>query len=181
MQVKKANLPNDSTLSLNTTHYHYIDSYEGEFYDKENTISSTEVGKAFFMNTPKWIQRLFTLRNKIVSIIGLKTPDKISNRQKLLNDFKCEPGEQLGLFKVYEKTAQEVVLGEDDKHLDFRVSLYVNSNTNKSQTKKLIISTTVTFNNWLGRLYFLPVKPFHQLIVPTMLKGILKNIEKQIN
>jgi len=46
-------------------------------------------------------------------------------------------------------------------------------------TKNLIISTTVKYNNWFGKIYFLPVKPFHKRIVPTMLKGIIKEIEKE--
>ncbi|HJV20387.1 MAG TPA: DUF2867 domain-containing protein, partial [Sediminibacterium sp.] len=70
-------------------------------------------------------------------------------------------------------------LGEDDKHLNFRVSLLINRQSDYCENKKIIISTTVKFNNWFGRLYFLLVRPFHKLIVPIMLKGIIKNIENQ--
>ena len=181
MQIKKTVLPNNSVLKNETSYYHYIDSYEGEFQDKENTIGPKEVAKAFFMSAPEWVQKLFAFRNKVVGLIGLKTPNHTTDRQKQLNDFKCEPGEQLGLFKVFNKSENEVILGEDDKHLDFRVSLFIEQKPNYNPTKKLIISTTVIFHNWLGRLYFLPVKPFHQLIVPTMLKGLINNVEKQIN
>ena len=119
------------------------------------------------------------LRNKIVSIFGLKTPGDITNIEKQIENFKCEPGEQLGLFKVFAKTENEVILGEDDKHLNFRVSLLLNQQTNETKKKNLIVSTTVEFNNWFGRLYFLPVRPFHKLIVPSMLKGMIKELEKR--
>ncbi|MDD2793674.1 MAG: DUF2867 domain-containing protein [Sediminibacterium sp.] len=112
-------------------------------------------------------------------LFGLKTSGKITDRQKMLDNFKCEKGEQLGLFKIFDKTADEIILGEDDKHLNFRVSLFIDKQAEKRTDINLIISTTVKFNNWFGRIYFLPVRPFHKLIVPTMLKGIIKNIEQQ--
>lgn len=97
----------------------------------------------------------------------------------MIDNFKCEKGEQIGLFKVFDKTTNELILGEDDKHLNFRVSLLIDSQNESKTDKKLIISTTVKFNSWFGRLYFLPVRPFHKLIVPSMLKGIINDIEKQ--
>ena len=80
---------------------------------------------------------------------------------------------------MFTKTENEVILGEDDKHLNFRVSLILNPKGKKTENKALIVSTTVEFNNWFGRLYFLPVRPFHKLIVPTILKGMIRDLEKQ--
>lgn len=177
MTVNNMELPEQSILIKDEKRYDYIDSYQIEFVDKKN-ISPTEIGKAFFLSGPKWVEKLFSLRNKIVGLFGLKTSENTTDRKKQLDDFKCEPGEQLGLFKVFSKTNNEVVLGEDDRHLNFRVSLLLGQLLNETEKKTLTITTTVHFNNWFGRLYFLPVKPFHKLIVPTMLKGIIKELEK---
>lgn len=100
----------------------------------------------------------------MVSIFGLKTSGKLTDRQKQLDAFTCEPGEQLALFKVFNKTDNEVILGEDDKHLNFRVSLFLDHKKSETKKKTLTITTTVEFNNWFGRLYFLPVRPFHNLL-----------------
>ena len=70
-----------------------------------------------------------------------------------------------------------MILGEDDKHLNFRVSLFIDHRNDEEANKKLIISTTIKFNNWFGRLYFLPVRPFHKLIVVAMLKKIIQRVE----
>ena len=137
-----------------------------------------EVGILFFKSGPKWVEKLFDLRNKLVGIFGLKTPGKSGTPKNIPEHFKCEIGDQLGLFKVFDKSDNEIILGEDDKHLDFRVSLFIKNNLEDKTTKSLIISTTVKFNNWFGRLYFLPVRPFHQIIVPVMLKGIIRKIEE---
>ena len=82
-------------------------------------------------------------------------------------------------LKFFSRTENEVVPGEDDKHLNFRISLFLEQNIEEAEKKKLIISTTIEFNNWFGKIYFLPVRPFHKLIVPTMLKAIIKELEKQ--
>jgi hypothetical protein len=136
-----------------------------------------EAALLFFSSSPKWIGSLFAIRNKIVSKLGLKTADVENNQDELLKNFSCEPGEQLGLFKVFEKTTHEVILGEDDKHLDFRVSLLLEPMIEDASKKQFTISTTVVFHNWQGRLYFLPVKPFHKFVVPAMLKAIVKELE----
>ena len=175
MTISKARLPDKSLLK--TDSYDYIDSFQGFFFDKDGTVDSTKVGKSFFASGPKWVDKLFTCRNRVATLFGLKTSGKTIDRRMLLDSFNCEQGDQLGLFKVFDKTNDEVILGEDDKHLNFRVSLFIDKQTDDATQKKLVISTTVKFNNWLGRLYFLPVRPFHRLIVPAMLKGIIKNME----
>ena len=179
MTILKSEIPKNSLLRTNNINYDYIDSFQGNFSDKFQKVGITEIGKSFFTSGPKWIDKLFAFRNKLASLFGLKTSGKIADKQKIIDNFTCEKGEQLGLFKVFEKTSDEIILGEDDKHLNFRVSLFIDKQNENKTDKNLIISTTVKFNNWFGRLFFLPVRPFHKLIVPTMLKGIIKNIEKQ--
>ncbi|TDB62786.1 DUF2867 domain-containing protein [Arundinibacter roseus] len=178
MTIIKTEIPKNSLLKTNNMTYDYIDSFQGEYIDKFQNIGTTEIGKSFFSSGPKWIDKLFAFRNKLIGLFGLKTSGTITNRQKIIDNFKGEKGEQIGLFKVFDKTSNEIILGEDDKHLNFRVSLFIVKQNESKTNKKLIISTTVKFNNWFGRLYFLPVRPFHILIVPTMLKGIIKDIER---
>ena len=166
MKVSKVSFPQSSVLASSKSDY--CDSFQGLYSDGLNKISSSDIGKAFFRSSPDWASTLFEIRNRIVSIFGLKV-SKAKNRQELLDNFKCEAGERLGLFKIYQTTEDEIILGEDDRHLDFRVSLLKEDGAATGE-KKLTISTTVKFNNWFGKLYFLPVKPFHKLIVPRMLK-----------
>jgi hypothetical protein len=177
MIVQKSELPDKSILKESGITYDYIDSFQGNFIDSGQSIDATKVGRSFFGSGPKWVEKLFALRNKIVGLFGLKTSGRISDRQKQFDNFKCEPGERLGLFKVFDKTNHEVILGEDDKHLNFRVSLLLSPLPNEAGRKTLTVTTTVKFNNWFGRIYFLPVRPFHKLIVPAMLKGMIRELE----
>ena len=177
MTIIKTTFPNQSLLNRLDKRYDYVDSFEGTVVDKDNKLKSVDVAKAFFSSSPKWVDKLFKFRNKLVSLLGLKSSGNNIGRQKVLDNFKCELGDQIGLFKVFDKTDDEVVLGEDDKHLNFRVSLFLDKPKDDGLKKSLIISTTVVFNNRFGRLYFLPVRPFHKFIVPIMLKGIIKQLE----
>ncbi|MGR3857300.1 MULTISPECIES: DUF2867 domain-containing protein [Chryseobacterium] len=178
MKIKKTEFPEKSILSPGKKDFNYIDSFEGEFADGGRNIDISEVGKAFFTSGPKWGKKMFAFRNKAVGIFGLKTGSEAETRQKE-KDFKCEVGERMGLFKVFDKTSNEIVLGEDDKHLDFRVSLLVEKSKVHPDENSLTISTTVKYHNWLGVLYFLPVRPFHKLIVPAMLKNMIGQLEKK--
>ncbi len=163
MKITKTSLPSMSLLD--NVPCDYVDSYAIALAGKDLTIE--QVGKSFFSSGPAWVGWLFALRNKIVALVGLKT----SGKEAVINDFKCEVGERVGLFKVFDKNEYEVILGEDDKHLDFRVSLFLDRTSNL-----LIVSTIVKIHNWLGTLYFLPVKPFHKMIVPTMVKGMAREL-----
>lgn len=177
MKSAQEKIPKSSVLLNNN--YHYVDCYSMNFEDVDNSVEISDIGKAFFSSAPKWIERLFNLRNKIAGVLGLKTGDKSVNKEQQLSNFRCEEGEKLGLFLVYHKSENEVVLGENDKHLNFRISLLQDC-SEKPGNKKVTITTTVHFNNWFGKLYFLPVKPFHKIIAPLMLKGIIREVKKKI-
>ncbi|MGL6128700.1 DUF2867 domain-containing protein [Chryseobacterium artocarpi] len=174
MKIRKIKLPAKSILSQTKESYDYSDSFEGELTNSKKDIDITEIGKAFFTSGPTWGKRMFAFRNNVVGLFGLKTGTQTVN---ILDDFNCEVGEKVGLFKIFDKTSNEIIMGEDDKHLDFRVSLLFDENQGSQDKNSLTISTTVKFHNWLGRLYFMPVRPFHKLIVPTMLKNMIGQLE----
>lgn len=169
-------LPADSLLKRYPNRADYVDTYEGVLNDSENRIDSTAVGKAFFQAGPKWVETLFGIRNKMAKMVGLKSAGTAEERHLEQVRFRCEPGEKMGLFRVYDKSDFEVILGEDDKHLDFRVSLLLVSDRGNPGIKKLLITTLVRFNNSWGKVYFLPVRPFHKLIVPSMLNNMISQL-----
>jgi hypothetical protein len=53
-------------------------------------------------------------------------------------------------IKVFAKTENEVILGEDDKHLNFRVSLYLEQQTNGTIKKNLTVTTLAKIS---GRIH----------------------------
>lgn len=172
MKIQQVAFPSGSVLAQQP--HDYADSFQGTFFNADKQIDTLDVGKAFFSSAPKWIGALLALRNKLVSIVGLKTGAGAESREEAMARFTGAKGERLGLFKVFERTEHEMILGEDDTHLDFRVSVLLPPAD--VPEKELILTTTVTYNNAFGKFYFFIVKPFHKLIVPQMMKGILKEI-----
>lgn len=169
-------MPEGSVLSREKIIFDYTDSFKGEVLNTEGNIGTAEIGRAFFTSTPQWGKKMFNFRNSIVKMFGLKTGTDRSQPQES-DDFKIEVGEQVGIFKIFDKTDKEIIMGENDKHLDFRVSILYDKAQGSRKTNFLTISTTVKYHNWMGILYFLPVRPFHQLLVPVMLKKMIGKLE----
>ena len=175
MKIIKTELPKGSVLSKEMESYDYADSFQGNL-NTSGSITTAEIGRAFFSSSPQWGKKMFALRNTIVKIFGLKTGAD-HKKMQIPDDFNPEVGEQVGIFRIFDRTSNEIILGEDDQHLDFRVSLLYDQFQDETGVNSLTISTTVKYHNWLGVLYFLPVRPFHRLIVPVMLKKMIRKLE----
>ncbi|HEX8121087.1 MAG TPA: DUF2867 domain-containing protein [Solirubrobacteraceae bacterium] len=68
-----------------------------------------------------------------------------------------------GAFPVLSACAREVVVGLDDRHLDFRAQL-------RCADGVLSLVTSVEFHGLLGRAYFLPVRLIHPILVRRLLR-----------
>lgn len=82
--------------------------------------------------------------------------------------------DRFGLFKIYAIYPDEIIMGEDDSHLNFRVSWYVKKLYGNEY--RIFCSTTVQINNLVGKIYFFLVKPFHKLVVKSFLKNMVKSL-----
>jgi hypothetical protein len=163
--VQKVDLPARTLAALAFPQIDYADAYCMRLLDRApNDIDA--IARAGLGTAPRWITQLMRLRDWIVGSIGLKTASRLAMHD--LGDDSLQTGDRLGIFRVFERRADELLLGEDDRHLDdFRLSILVH---NDGSANWVIIATVVRFNSWLGRAYFLPVRPFHQLIVPAMMR-----------
>lgn len=72
---------------------------------------------------------------------------------------------------VFDRRPDELLLGENDRHLDFRVSVLLSAD---DVQQWVTVSTVVCVHNAWGRAYFALVRPFHQLIVPTLIRHALR-------
>ncbi len=143
----------------------YADAYTVRLPVGKATDVDT-VTRTLFTARPRWIDALMDLRNNLVRLIGLKTP---SPRKQTPESINLQPGNVAGPFHVFARNGDEILLGLDDRHLDFRLSVLVRRQAGVAWA---VVTTVVHFNGWLGRAYFLPVRPFHQLIVPAMVRSM---------
>lgn len=105
------------------------------------------------------------MRNKITSKIGLKDLGSFKQIDSNKKENEYVAGDRIGIFTLRQRTENELVIGDDDKHLNVTLSVYKNE-----KTQVLTITTVVHIKNWLGRLYMVPVIPAHRKIVPATLQ-----------
>lgn len=174
----RAEIPENSILKKNEGSFDYIDSFQSLIFTKERNDDITTFLKLFIRSGPKWADHLLVIRDKIVGLFGLNTTEQITKNKNQIDHAVYNTGEQLGIFKLYDKSESEFLLGEDDKHLNFRVSLLIEQIDLEKDERRFSITTAVKFNNMFGRIYFYPVKPVHRLIVRTTLKNIVQQFER---
>jgi Protein of unknown function (DUF2867). len=159
--VIRSQLPVKSIIANDFGVIDYWDSFRITKPIKE---SLDKIAADIFTTEPRWVKSLMSVRNSLVRIFGLKT-DKL-NQKEIKNFYPV--GSRLAHFTVLDRNEYEIVLGEDDKHLNFRTSVFIDK-----ANSSIYLSTIVQFNNIGGKIYFFPVKPFHRFIIKSCLKSQL--------
>lgn len=121
--------------------------------------------------TPPWIDRLMTLRNRIVGYFGLKNLGSLAAIDAQKRSYDYQVGDRVGIFTLLANEANEALLGDDDKHLKVVVSVHKREMDSTGQVM-VTVTTVVHVKNWLGRLYMLPVAPAHKVIAYRMVKAV---------
>jgi hypothetical protein len=138
------------------------------FLDLETTVY-----KCFSALSAGWIDALFKLRSILVKPFNLKTPPEESSIK--LTYEKIVPGGKVAFFDVLDVSPTEVLMCIKDSHLNAYLSIDLIQN---GKIKTLAASTTVEFNNSLGKIYLAVIKPFHKLLIKTMLRKVAIELSK---
>ena len=145
-------IPDNSQITGGFQYIHFFDSFR---ITLQTTKDIDEIQRQL-MKMPGWVDFLMNIRNKIVRIFGLKT-----ERNEEQNTY----------FKCISRNENEIVMGEDDKHLNFRASILTDR-----KNHYIYLTTAVHFNNALGKVYFFFIKPFHKIIMRSLLKRLPGNL-----
>ncbi len=159
-------LPPESLAAASLPRIDYADAYLAQM-PAGRRYTPDEAVVLVFTTAPAWVKGLLQLRNALVRPFGLK----IGPHQESARRGPLLPGARVGLFRVFDRRPDELLLGEDDRHLDFRVSVLLRD---EGEAQWAIVTTVVSFHNALGRAYFAVVRPFHQLIVPALIRRALR-------
>ena len=123
--------------------YQYADAYK---VPAPHGVDAIEATRLAFARGPVWIRGLMKLRNGIGRLVGLK------------------PARSSG-FPVILETPGEVVLGFDDRHLDFRIVVAIAGGF-------ATVTTLVRWHNAWGRAYLAAILPFHRAIAARMIESV---------
>lgn len=124
----------------------------------------TEVlARAVFGHPAPWFRALLACRDAIVGPFGVKTSAQIRHAMK--GDGSAT---HIDFFPIVARRAHELVVGEDDRHLDFRASVLQRACAD-GEGRELVATTAVHCHNLFGRAYLLAISPFHRLVLRSSL------------
>lgn len=98
---------------------------------------------AVFHTPPGWVAVLLGLREALVGLVGIERGGRAA-------------------FATIARTGDEVLLGTDQRHLDFRASVL-------RLPDLVVLTTVVRLHNRRGRAYFALVRRVHPVVVRAML------------
>ena len=135
----------------------FADAFCIEIGDRE--LDARRAAERMMARQPRWAEALLSLRNVLVSPLGLKTSGASPDA----------PRDMIGIFPVVSETPDRLVAGFNDSHLDFRVIVDV---TAPGGARQVTATTLVKTHNWLGRTYLAIILPFHRLVVRSLLRQV---------
>lgn len=153
-KARKAGLPPQAAIAPLYPGSDLADAYVVALPNAQAASMDMErLANILFGSQPGWAQKLMLLRDAIVARFGIKTATELANGG----------GGRIGIFRIYAVSADEIIVGEDDSHLDFRLSML--RNAHDGAYGSLTLASAVHCHNWLGRAYIMLIRPFHKLIV----------------
>jgi hypothetical protein len=160
--VRSVALPEASRVTRCYARTHLADAFAVRLPD--DAIDDPEqLARFVFAQQPPWIAALMRVRDALVAGFGIKTSHQLKNVPP------AQRARRIQIFRIYETHAHEILLGEDDKHLDFRLSVLTTTQAAASG-RQLILSTVVHCHNLLGRSYLRVIAPFHRRVVRATLQ-----------
>jgi hypothetical protein len=163
-------VPVQSALHDQLAGAYFFDAY------RMDVPGPTHTALAYFLQaaarTPGWVNGLMALRNGLVAWVGLKNLGAIHALDPHKPERDYSPGDRLGIFTLRSNQPDEVVVFDRDKHLEVALSVCCLPRA-VGQPQTIVVSTVVHVHNLLGRLYMLPVTPWHQRIVPAVMARLV--------
>ena len=121
------------------------------------------LARAALGRSPGWVRVLLRVRDAVMGRLGVKTTAQVRAGAD------ASGVKRIGFFPVLGWRDRELLLGENDRHLDFRASVLLQAGADGG--REIVLTTVVHCRNGLGRVYLAVIRPFHVLVVRAMLRG----------
>ena len=153
-------IPSASRIGAAYTNPDLADAYEITL-PPEATRDPETLARFVFARQAGWVRIAMRMRDAVMARFGLKTARRL----------RADPVGRVGIFRIYDRSDDEIVLGEDDRHLDFRVALRcVTRTSDAGSLTSVTLSTVVRCHNRLGRIYLTVIGPVHRQVVQSFLR-----------
>lgn len=165
-EVSKVPPPTDSSIASWFDGADLVDAFAIRLSADDAAKGITYLAHCALGAPAPWFRVLIRLRDRLVTGLHVKTSTQLRAIAT------AEGVDHIDFFRVLSTVDHEMVLGEDDRHLDFRVSLMLLPDKAGAE---LVATTAVHCHNALGRTYLFLIAPFHRLVVHTNLSRAAAN------
>lgn len=161
-QIRSVALPDESHISPLFANANLADAYAVTI-PGDGPYDIRALAEAALGEPDTWVRGLMSLRDAIMSRFGVKTSQQILDRRRE------HGGEHIDFFPILWQSEREIVVGEDDRHLNFRTSLMLRRMPDQRH-EELVVATAVHCHNQLGHVYLTAITPFHRLVIRSSLR-----------
>src|SRR4030081_2720645 len=126
------------------------------------------LARALFERQAGWTRALAWVRDAVRATVGVKS-------SRAIGAAAAARGSVVGYFPLLSKSAGELVVGEDDRHLNFRVAILLR--TGAAGGRELVVATVVHCHNRRGRPALAVIAPFHRAIARANLEQAARVME----
>src|SRR5215472_4430750 len=154
-------LPPESRLRDSLPRMDYLDSFEVPWRTPEQDVVAIYV--AALGHLPKAFKHLLVLRSHLVKPLGIAGVSYKDLARPIDTERSYAVGDKIGRWTLFAKHPDELITGANDRHLDFRVSIF------RDTQPRIVLSTVVMTHNAFGRAYLATILPFHRFGVQRLL------------
>jgi hypothetical protein len=123
-----------------------------------------------FSYYPAWIKALYGIRWGFVRLLGMKQENFSKTPQLRPEDIPFEAGKWATFFKVEAAEEEKFwIASATDKHLS--AYIVVAAEDLKAEKRRFHVGTIVHYHNWAGPVYFNVIRPFHHIVVSSMMRA----------
>lgn len=157
----RCDLPATSALLEHLPRVDHIDGFA--IASTREDLNMVQLYAALWGHLPEAFRHLLVLRSALVKPLGIAGVSYRDLTGAIDTSKPYRPGDKIGRWTLCAQRDDELIVGADDKHLDFRVSLL------SERGKRVVISTGIMTHNTFGKAYLASILPFHRFGVAALL------------
>lgn len=166
--IRTVPFPSESKLRSLYKSAYFIDAFAVSLPKrKSGQYNPDALARAFFCESPAWFSVLMWIRDRIMSIFGVKSSTEIKAAAE------TKGIDTVSVFPVISRTDNEIIMGAIDSHLDFQTSVLIRDDKatigphgeNESKGMEMVAITVVHCHGLFGKAYITIIKAFHVMIV----------------
>jgi hypothetical protein len=156
VSVVESDVPRNSALGKDLIERaDFRDAYRAPL--SSSAVSVVDIFFGIFAQRPGWMNLMLIARNKVAALAGLEVPTTLEITMMEKRD-RYFVGEKIGPWPIFFLGSDELVVGRDNKHMDFRLSIM----KIHDDSSCVIVSTLCMVHNRFGQYYLSAITPFHK-------------------